>query len=65
VKVWDARTGQEMLSPKGGSVYKSLVFSPDGQPLAVVYSEKIVTDVCVLLDRRIRTGPEDVKKGGR
>ena len=34
MKVWDAQTGQELLSLKGGAY--SLVFSPDGKRLASV-----------------------------
>jgi hypothetical protein len=34
VKVWDARTGQEALSLKGGSGITHVAFSPDGQLLA-------------------------------
>jgi len=35
VKVWDAQTGQELLSFKGqGGYVNSVVFSPDGHRLA-------------------------------
>ena len=34
VKVWDAQTGQELLSFKGHTSVRSVAFSPDGKRLA-------------------------------
>src|SRR5262245_54635162 len=34
VKVWDAQTGQELLSFPGGGLYHKVVFSPNGHWLA-------------------------------
>jgi WD40 repeat protein len=43
VKVWDARTGRELLILKGntGTVW-SVCFSPDGQRLASASSDRTV-----------------------
>ena len=40
VKVWDAQTGRELLSLKGGD--RSVVFSPDGKRLASMSSDNTV-----------------------
>jgi hypothetical protein len=34
LKVWDAQTGQELLTLKGGGYHDGLAFSPDGHRLA-------------------------------
>ena len=34
MKVWDAQTGQELLTLKGGGHVNSVAFSPDGHRLA-------------------------------
>jgi len=34
VKVWDAQTGQELLTLKGGGFHDGLAFSPNGHWLA-------------------------------
>ena len=34
VKVWDAATGQEMLTLKGHTAVYSVAFSPDGRRIA-------------------------------
>ena len=33
MKVWDAQTGQELLTLKGGGIGSSVAFSPDGHRL--------------------------------
>src|SRR5207249_939658 len=43
VKVWDAQTGQEMLTLKGHTNYVSAVaFSPDGKRLATASNDGVV-----------------------
>jgi WD40 repeat protein len=43
VKVWDARTGQELLTIKGHTSYvNSVAFSPDGKRLASASADRTV-----------------------
>jgi WD40 repeat protein len=51
IKLWDARTGQELASVRQDSLIASVAFSPDGKILASVESERSVRGD----DRRVRT----------
>jgi WD40 repeat protein len=42
VKVWDAQTGQELLSLKGSVLGLSVAFSPDGKRLATLSRDNTV-----------------------
>jgi WD40 repeat protein/Flp pilus assembly protein TadD len=44
VRVYDARTGQEVMTIKGPASLHSVVFSPDGSRLVAVPDSKFVTD---------------------
>jgi WD40 repeat protein len=61
VKVWDAQTGQELLSLKGhASIVNGVAFSPDGKRLASAGNELKVWDAQTgreLLAHQVASGP--------